>query len=232
MSTVSGGQGNIVTTGLVLNLDAANPRSYAPPFNGTTWQNIAPVSSSLSGSLVSGSFYTGSNGGSIVFDGVNDFVDCTGQLPSFNSVVTSEAWIYPTVLGGTRTILFHSGRYFQYFSDGNPGRIGSYWDGGYYYTPIGSIPLNTWSYACQVWDSPAASLKVYINGNLSLDQVIGTGNKSSGISGQIGMEGIDPNNLYARKFIGRIASVRLYNRPLSSSEVLQNFNATRARFGI
>jgi len=42
MSTVQGGQGNIVTNGLVLNLDAANPRSYPQPYNGTTWQNIAP----------------------------------------------------------------------------------------------------------------------------------------------------------------------------------------------
>lgn len=32
MSTITGGRGNIVTSGLVLNLDAANPRSYKPPF--------------------------------------------------------------------------------------------------------------------------------------------------------------------------------------------------------
>ena len=51
MSTVQGGQGNIVTNGLILNLDAANPRSYAPPFNGTTWQNLVAVSSSISGVL-------------------------------------------------------------------------------------------------------------------------------------------------------------------------------------
>jgi len=73
MSTVTGGQGNIVTNGLVLNLDAANPRSYPQPYNGTAWRNLVTVSSSISGSLVNGAIYTGSNGGTIVFDGVNDF---------------------------------------------------------------------------------------------------------------------------------------------------------------
>ena len=75
MSTVQGGQGNIVTNGLVLNLDAANPRSYPQPYNGTTWQNIAPISSSLTGSLIGGVAYTGSNGGALVFDGVDDYVN-------------------------------------------------------------------------------------------------------------------------------------------------------------
>ena len=72
MSTVTGGQGNIVTNGLVLNLDAANPRSYPQPYNGTAWQNIAPVSSSLVGTLTNGPTFNSSNGGSIVFDGVDD----------------------------------------------------------------------------------------------------------------------------------------------------------------
>ena len=69
MSTVTGGQGNIVTNGLVLNLDAANPRSYLQPSNGTAWRNLVPVSSSLVGTLTNGPTYSSSNQGYIIFDG-------------------------------------------------------------------------------------------------------------------------------------------------------------------
>jgi hypothetical protein len=71
MSTVHGGPGNIVTSGLVLNLDAANPRSYPPPYNGVTWTTLA---GSNNGTLINGPTFNSSNGGSIVFDGVNDYI--------------------------------------------------------------------------------------------------------------------------------------------------------------
>ena len=35
-----------------------------------------------------------------------------------------------------------------------------------------------------------------------------------------------------RWFIGKIPSVKIYNRDLSAAEVLQNFNAQKARFGL
>jgi hypothetical protein len=73
MSTVSGGQGNIVTNGLVLNLDAANPRSYEPPFNGTVWNDLS--GNGNNGTLVNGPVFSGSNGGFLRFDGTNDYAD-------------------------------------------------------------------------------------------------------------------------------------------------------------
>ena len=71
MSTVQGGQGNIVTNGLVLNLDAANPRSYPPAYNGTTWFDLS--GNSNNGTLTNGPTYNTGSGGSIVFDGVDDY---------------------------------------------------------------------------------------------------------------------------------------------------------------
>ncbi len=61
MSTVTGGQGNIVTSGLVLNLDAANPRSYEPPYNGVTWRDLS--GNGRNGTLTNGPTYNSSNGG-------------------------------------------------------------------------------------------------------------------------------------------------------------------------
>ena len=128
MSTVQGGQGNIVTNGLILNLDAANPRSYAPPFNGTTWQNIAPVSSSLTGSLTNGPLFATSGSGCIVFDGVNDY--CTfGTTPSnFNpSSITYDIWFKENGANNGTFLLCGSG------GVGGAGQFGVYFETGKIY---------------------------------------------------------------------------------------------------
>ena len=61
---------SIVTDGLVLCLDAANPRSY--PKSGTTWSDLAGASN---GTLTNGPTFDSGNGGGIIFDGTNDFID-------------------------------------------------------------------------------------------------------------------------------------------------------------
>jgi hypothetical protein len=218
----------IVTDGLVLNLDAGFTPSY--PRSGTTWSDVSL--SGNNGTLTNGPTFNSDNGGSIVLDGVDDLINFT-SLPSFNSVVSVEAWIY--ILGdhggsgNAGTILFHSGRYFQYRNDK---RIASYWDGGYYFTPYNSINYNQWHNIFQVWDSPNATLKVYIDSVLSLTTSISTSNKTSGTTGQIGMQGTNPSGLYSRIFNGKIASVKLYNKALTSEEIQQNYNAQKSRFGL
>ena len=89
MSTVQGGQGNIVTNGLVLNLDAANPRSYPQPYDGTTWADLS--GNGNNGTLTNGPTFNAVNGGSIVFDGVDDFIQCTGSLTVTSATFVS--WI-------------------------------------------------------------------------------------------------------------------------------------------
>ena len=66
----------IVTDGLVLYLDAANQRSY--PGSGTTWSDISRGGNN--GTLVNGPTFDPGNGGSIVFDGVDDYV----SIPDIN----------------------------------------------------------------------------------------------------------------------------------------------------
>ena len=218
----------IVTEKLEFYLDAANPKSYVS--GSTSWNDISR--GGYVGNLTNGPTFNPINGGSIEFDAIDDFVNLTNKVPSYNSIVTAEAWINPSGNGGgsgnAATILYHSGRYLQYQN----GRIHSYWNAGYYSTPSNSILLNTWSNVVQSWDSPNGLLKVYINGVLSLEQVIGTGNKTSGTDAQIGMEGTNPGGTYARLFRGKIASIKLYRKVLSPSEVLQNYNATKSRYGL
>jgi hypothetical protein len=95
MSTVHGGPGNIVTSGLVLNLDAANPRSYPPPYNGVTWTTLA---GSNNGTLINGPTFNSSNGGSIVFDGVNDYINLPEITPT---LFTFSFWFKATGIPST-----------------------------------------------------------------------------------------------------------------------------------
>jgi hypothetical protein len=227
MSTVTGGQGNIVTNGLVLNLDAANPRSYPQPYNGTTWQNIAPVSSSLTGSLVNGVGYTGSNGGSIVFDGVDDYVTTPNIIGGFTDYSAefwfklntnptgSEKWLGNQYSGVGRTIfmIFTNNKLRNFIN-------GTGFDGGT------TILTDTWYHAVFTRNA-AGSGTIYLNGILDGSGTLSTVAVETRAF-QIGGSTV----LGSRWLNGQIPIARLYNRALNTSEVLQNFNATRARFGI
>ena len=225
MSTVQGGQGNIVTNGLVLNLDAANPRSYAPPFNGTTWQNIAPVSSSLTGSLVGGIAYTGSNGGALVFDGVNDYVNL-GSLSLIQNDFCISLWVRMTT--SNNHYLFSTG-----YNSANSLLI---FDGGIWLKdsdPLGRMPGSPGTSLDQninivvTRTGPTASW--YKNGILQ-STLSYSGSIATGGTYTIGWA-IPRNNPIAY-LQGNFYLLHIYNRGLNQSEVLQNFNATRARFGI
>ena len=215
----------IVTDGLVLALDAANVKSY--PGSGNTWYDLS--GNGYNGTLTNSPTFSD---GAIVLDGADDLVNVS-NAPFLNSAVTAEAWIRvlgnPGGSGGAGTIMMHGGRYFQYLFNG---RIASFWNGGYYYTPVGSITFNQWAQVVQVWDVPNGNLKVYVNNNLLLTQSISTSTKPSSYGLQIGMEGTDPGGNYARIFNGEIGIVKLYNRALSTLEVQENYNATKARFGL
>ena len=72
----------IVSNGLVLALDAADKNSY--PGSGITWRDVS--GNNNNGTLTNGPTFDSSNGGSIVFDGTNDFV--TGSIGSINAPFT------------------------------------------------------------------------------------------------------------------------------------------------
>ena len=79
---------SIVTDGLVFYVDAANSKSY--PGTGTTWTDLI---GSNDGTLTNGPTYDSANGGSIVFDGVNDYIDCNSGVVNLNSSFTFSCWV-------------------------------------------------------------------------------------------------------------------------------------------
>ena len=79
--------GGIVKDGLILDLDAAKRDSY--PSSGTVWNDISGFQNN--GTLINGPTFNSSNGGSIVFDGVDDYVQCAGSFPLTSATIIT--WI-------------------------------------------------------------------------------------------------------------------------------------------
>jgi hypothetical protein len=238
MSTVTGGQGNIVTNGLVLNLDAANPRSYPQPYNGTVWTDLS--GNGNNGTLVNGPTFNSGNGGSIVFDGVDDRVFRNSSINTGQNF-TVNAWIYPTILGTTRRAIIgnsysFSGREGWFFCTAGANinntfflSIGS--DTAYSIAIANTLTPNTWCYVTAVVTGGGNTITLYKNGQ-SVNSAVSALNSGTITYGTQEFYVGWRHSGNADPYTGRIAQTTIYNRALSQQEILQNFNATRARFGI
>lgn len=91
----------IVTDGLVMCLDAANRKSYSG--TGTIWRDLV---GSNNGTLTNGPTYSSAGGGSIVFDGANDFVQCLGSITV--TAATFVTWIRRNGSQGTYDGILYS----------------------------------------------------------------------------------------------------------------------------
>jgi hypothetical protein len=217
---------SIVTAGLVLNLDAGNPASY--PGTGTTWTSLA--GNNYSGSLLNGTAFSSTNGGNLVFDGVDDYVNVTeiGQLTRFSI----ESWFRPTAYPGNYAAVIASVYpgtnatvNFKIGYEAGTGMTGGTYIGNWFYTPTVPTTLNTWQQIIFTYDG--SGLAIYSNG-VSGGSNAFTGTPNSGGAGiRIGRRW-DISDY----FVGNIAITRIYNRALSAAEILQNYNATKTRFGL
>jgi len=223
----------ISTNGLVLALDAGNRLSYVS--GSTLWNDIS--NNNNNGTLINGPTFNTANGGSIVFDGVDDY----GKIPysnlwNYNNNITLEAWVMVTSTSSNYLGIFgtfdnrnpYTG--FNFSSDAGSNKlaflVGNTTGGAYYVKQNNTYNLNTWYHLVGVINNGTSRL--YVNGVLQDDST------STPVSSPIGpfMMGRfyeDVNNFY---FPGRIAVGRFYNKVLSTLEVLQNFNAQKSRFGL
>lgn len=232
----------IVSNGLVLNIDASQLRSY--PGTGTTWTDLS--GNANNGSLIGGPTFNSSNGGSIVFDGVNDYVNC-GSNTSINIIgtgLTLGTWVYRTAtnpISVYRRIIEKAASYpaLQYSLVTTPTGIPSgegrllfdlYLNSSLPTSLFGStqLQLNTWYYVNATYDG--SFRKLYINGVLDA-QLATTGNITSTVS-NLAIGDYLPLAGTAYVWSGRIANVQIYNVALSSTEILQNYNAVKSRFGL
>jgi hypothetical protein len=220
----------IVTNGLVLCLDAANVKSY--PGSGTNWIDLTGRGNI--GTLTNGPTFSGANGGSIVFDGVDDYAinSTTTSIPTGNTDRTVQFWVKPV----TQTNVFvqlgtgGGGNQVYIVSYDNPYLFTDGVNGGNNLTISGSqLPtLNVWNHI--TFGNSGQNWFYYLNGILQTSGVWSTTINTIGQKVIIGKR--DDYLPAPRHLNGSISSVHIYNRALSASEILQNFNATRGRYGI
>ena len=225
MSTVGSYRGpNIVTRGLVLHLDAASPNSYYSPNGGTVWKDVS--GNGNDGTLVNGTIYQTDNNGRFYFDGTNDKVTInSGTGITLGQNMTADLWVNlkktSVVLAGD--VSYSNGGYLMYVA--NSTTVYSSFDGTIPADIPGTfnanIQLDTWIHLAMKRYS--GTVEWYQNGSS-----IGTDTDPGGdlvittVGGYV-------NSFPVR---GNIASFKAYNRALSAQEVLQNYNATKDRFGL
>jgi len=225
----------IITNGLVLHLDAAQKRSYSG--TGTVWTDLS--GNGNNGTLVNNPTFNSANGGSIVFDGTNDYVNCgNSSIIDFNGQknITVAAWMYPlAATNSNANIITKAYQWYTNFHTDRKIRVGFYTSTSTFFTFYSTavLTLNQWYNI--VWTYNGINVRLYINTTLDSTSAQ-TSNITSGsginCSLLIGAEANFCTSPETRYFNGRISGTQVYNRALSAAEVLQNYNATKSRFGL
>jgi len=217
----------IVRDGLVLALDAANPKSY--PGSGTTCNDLGK--NSYSGTLISGVGFDSSNEGSFVFDGVDDKIVFSNlselDFPG-DFTISFFAKQNPNVTQGNGRLI-SNGAFNQYgyevFVDTNSVTLRTYSPGGYSSHDTG-VNTSTWKYYSFIKSSSSSEIRILP------DETVSSGNATDCVYNNhnftIGTRSTSDSYFYA----GNLGPVQCYNRAITASEVYQNYNALRGRYGI
>lgn len=226
----------IVTEGLVLYLDAGNSKSY--PGTGTTWNDLSRNNNN--GTLTNGPTYSGSGGGSIVFDGSNDYVDTNNY---FNNLFTGtqsfsiSCWLNPSSTqlqfadiwgnhGGStgsenRGIVLQqnsnvTNQYYFAYGDNTTFRISS------------TFNLTANIYSQVTLTKNATHTSIYVNGTrLVYSNLTQSIFPTTSLTFRIGI-----GYRITRYWKGNIGNFSIYSKELDSVEIQQNYNALKGRFNL
>ena len=217
----------IINKDLVLHVDAGNTNSY--PGSGTTWTDLSGLD--RTGTLTNGPIYSSNNGGYISFDGTNDYITSFGTaiVPAGSTSYTVSTWVYRNRNNvGYEEILAqwtyaNSGNSFFFGFNNSNVRFTDNWSN---VTISGAGNTGVWMNLVGV-NSGGSNTYIYLNGSLSAT-----------LGGALTYPGTGPfligrqGELAGEYFGGNIASVLVYSRALSSTEILQNYNSQKSRFGL
>ncbi len=216
---------SIVTSGLVLCLDAGNIKSYLG--SGATWTDLSGNGNNVT--LTNGPTYDSANGGGLVFNGTNQYGSINAPLAG-NTSFTLIFWFKSSSIS-TEQGLYDSG----YATPSNVNPQGflieiyqsklSYQVGNTFLQSTRTL-LNNTTYCAAIVKTYGSSGTFYING-VSAGSTISVDANMTGASAKIGTF-LTPSSY----FVGRLYTTQVYNRALSAAEISQNFNALRGRYGL
>lgn len=229
--------GQLVTDGLVLCLDGANLKSYSG--TGTDWVDRSGLSIPATLQNSGSGTVSFSNGYSVYSPA--DMTATAGHylinhatISALSTQVSLECWFYISVFYAKRMIPLsprttETGSPIGFSVDSGIFRHEINTTNGWVTGSVSSALATTGSWICisQTTDDANKLFKTYLNG-VQIASVTFAGTPNSGGGLLIG------KGFYAGtvNFNGRIGVVRYYNRTLSASEILQNFNATKGRYGL
>jgi hypothetical protein len=209
----------INTDGLLLNLDAGSLLSYAG--SGNSWFDIS--GNNNVGLLVNGPTYSGSGvTGALVFDGTNDYVTLGKDILS--TVYTISAWFMLGDQASNRMQIIFDSSYSGILMNKNGGE--------FYYKNVSSYLLNfSYSFNFNTWYNITAvnasnKKSIYVNGLLVAS--IFDNSSYEPVNNFV----IGSNSGNVEFLLGKVAGVIAYNRALTASEIYQNYDAMRTRYGI
>jgi hypothetical protein len=221
---------NIARENLVLDLDAGNTDSYAG--SGATWYDVS--GNGYNGTLIGSPVYTSNNNGGIIFDSNAKY----GTLPTSGLAFGTgqfaiEVWVYSTA-AVTNNIIYASqssnvaGFIALYYPNGSGFALTDFNAVGVRTTTTHqtAVSQNVWYHVVGVRNASNQYI-VYVNG------VASTTNATSSATLSASAPQIASNPATTgERFTGTIASLRLYTKQLTAAQVLQNYNATKGRFGL
>jgi hypothetical protein len=183
------------------------------------------------GTLTNGPTFDSSDGGSIVFDGTDDYVIIGNPTElQINGDTSVSAWI-KTSSNTTQAIFSKNdgtnNSYLFYLSSGKPAMVIWTTDSSTFSQTVSATTIGNGNWRHIMWVKVGSNYKIYLDGSLLINQSkSSTMNNSSGnvaIGGRMDLASPLTTN-------GNIASVQVYNRELSATEVLHNYNALKNRF--
>ena len=230
---------NIITDGLVLHLDAANTNSY--PGSGTTWTDIS--GKGHNGTLTNGPTFSSDNSGIIVFDGSNDTVtiSANSDFDFGTGDFTIDGFFNKSATTANLTLVCsenyyatgYNGNWIIRITNANTIAFASY-DGksNEEYAEF-SAPTTSgkWYHFAFVREGTGSNeSKFYFNGVLAGSMTV---SKSLSNAGNEGLR-IGEDNNWANAFMnGKISNIKIYKgKGLTATEVLQNYQALKTRFGL
>ncbi len=216
--------------GLALYLDAGNSLSY--PGSGTTWTDLG--TNGNNGNLIGGVGYSVDGGGSLNFDGIDDYVN-VGNASTVNitGAITIEVWLKPTSVDGKWCSIISKSPKTAYFImqrlASKSISFGGYFGAIYKETSISDadIGINTWHHITATYDG-VNTISIYLNGAIKAQNITVAGNIATTAEALV----IGSSNVSGQRWQGQISEVRVYSRALSYAEITRNFNNMRSRFGI
>ena len=243
--TMFGGQNNyvapeipatLITTDLLLYLDADNPASYPGSGNGNTWYDLSAnlnhgtlstIAIANTASTPKKFTFDGTTGTNVSFNTAKFNVTYTGKTVMFAAKMEASGNLYRALFGSSegRNFNFYlmksgSSDYKLHFSSTGPNWVNSMgWESDV-------VQLATGQWYVFAFTHDATSARFFLNG-----QLVGTTTGTTILQYQTTLVGerLGGGDNYWK---GDINTALIYKRGLSNTEILQNFNAIKSRFGL